>query len=140
MRKTPPSIQIMSAGAGPVRGRAEGAMTFDVICASARFILASQDQRVRRRCRRTLCCLPGCCQDGLSHRIGVELLQRRSAMHLDRLDADRENFCDFSVRTPFGDELDHGLPASRQRSLARLLQQEALKQRLRYLAGEEGLM
>src|SRR5215207_2100323 len=61
-------------------------------------------------------------------------------MHLDRLDADRENFCDFSVRTPFGDELDHGLLASRQRSLARFLEQEALKQRLRYLAGEEGLV
>src|SRR5215208_45597 len=61
-------------------------------------------------------------------------------MHLDRLDADREDFCDFSVRTPFGDELDHRLLASRQRSLARLLEQEALEQRLRYLAGEEGLM
>src|SRR4051795_9608155 len=61
-------------------------------------------------------------------------------MHLDRLDADRENFCDLSVRTPFGDELDHGLFASRQRSLARLLEQEALEQRLRYLAGEEGLV
>src|SRR3954454_14436884 len=58
-------------------------------------------------------------------------------MHLDRLDADRENFRDLSVRTSFGDELDHGLLSSRQRSLARLLEQEALKQRLRYLAGEE---
>src|SRR5215213_5234630 len=64
-------------------------------------------------------------------------------MHLDRLDADRENFCDFSVRTPFGDELitSPSSPARyRQRSLARLLEQEALEQRLRYLAGEEGLM
>src|SRR3954454_6795770 len=78
--------------------------------------------------------------DQRRRRIGVELLQRRSAMHLDRLDADRENFCDFSVRTPFGNELDHGLLASRQRSLARFLEQEALKQRLRYLAGEEGLV
>src|SRR3954447_6262316 len=78
--------------------------------------------------------------DQRRRRIGVELLQRRSAMHLDRLDADRENFCDFSVRTPFGDELDHGLLSSGQRSLARFLEQEALKQRLRYLAGEEGLV
>src|SRR5215210_6260348 len=61
-------------------------------------------------------------------------------MHLDRLDADRENFCDFSVRAPFGDELDHGLLSSRQRSVDRLLEQKALKQRLRYLAGEEGLV
>src|SRR5215203_5000854 len=61
-------------------------------------------------------------------------------MHLDRLDADRENFCDFSVGPPFGDELDHGLLSSRQRSLARFLEQEALEQRLRYLAGEEGLV
>src|SRR5215208_1917025 len=61
-------------------------------------------------------------------------------MHLDRLDADRENFCDLSVRTPFGDELDHGLLASGQRSLTRFLKQKALKQRLRYLAGEEGLV
>src|SRR4051812_1062184 len=61
-------------------------------------------------------------------------------MHLDRLDADRENFRDLSVRTPFGDELDHGLLSSRQRSLTRFLQQKALKQRLRYLAGEEGLV
>jgi hypothetical protein len=42
MRKTPPSIQIMSAAAGPVPGRTEGAMTSDVIRASVRFILASQ--------------------------------------------------------------------------------------------------
>src|SRR5215207_9800617 len=61
-------------------------------------------------------------------------------MHLDRLDADRENFCDLSVRTPFGDELDHGLLSSRQRSLARFLEQEALEQRLGYLASEEGLV
>src|SRR5215203_4098484 len=61
-------------------------------------------------------------------------------MHLDRLDAGRENFCDLSVRTPFGDELDHGLLASGQRSLTRFLKQKALKQRLRYLAGEEGLL
>src|SRR5215207_10549466 len=61
-------------------------------------------------------------------------------MHLARLDADRENFCDLSVRTPFGDELDHGLLASGQRSLTRFLKQKALKQRLRYLAGEEGLV
>src|SRR4051795_11464645 len=61
-------------------------------------------------------------------------------MHFHRLDADRENFCDFSVRTPFGDELDHRLLSSRQRSLARFLEQEALEQRLRYLAGEEGLV
>src|SRR5215204_2882278 len=61
-------------------------------------------------------------------------------MHLDRLDADGENFCDFSVWPPFGDELDHGLLSSGQRSLARFLEQKALKQRLRYLAGEEGLV
>src|SRR5215204_5857869 len=61
-------------------------------------------------------------------------------MHLDRLDADREHFCDFSVRAPFGDELDHGLLSSRQRSLDRFLEQKALKERLRYLAGEEGLV
>src|SRR3954447_12319955 len=78
--------------------------------------------------------------DQRRRRIGVELLQRRSAMHLDRLDADRENFRDFSVRTPFGNELDHGLLAPRQRSLARFLEQKALEQRLRYLAGEEGLV
>src|SRR5215203_1147613 len=61
-------------------------------------------------------------------------------MHLDRLGADRENFCDLSVRTPFGDELDHGLLSSRQRSLARFFEQKALEQRLRDFAGEEGLV
>src|SRR3954452_12676982 len=78
--------------------------------------------------------------DQRRRRIGVELLQRRSAMHLDRLDADRENLCDLSVRPPFGDELDHGFLASGQRSLARFFEQKALEQRLRYLAGEEGLV
>src|SRR5215208_6546177 len=34
MRKTPPSIQIMSAAADPVPGRTEGSMTPSVICAA----------------------------------------------------------------------------------------------------------
>src|SRR5215208_8338753 len=46
----------------------------------------------------------------------------------------------FRFGRPFGDELDHGLLASGQRSLTRFLKQKALKQRLRYLAGEEGLV
>src|SRR5215207_4675832 len=61
-------------------------------------------------------------------------------MHLDRLDADRENFRDFSVRTPFCNELDHGLLSSRQRFLVGFLEQNALEERLRDLACEEGLV
>src|SRR5215207_1415883 len=61
-------------------------------------------------------------------------------MHLDRLDADRENFRDFSVRTPFCNELDHGLLSSRQRFLVGFLEQNALKWRLRDFACEEGLV